>query len=111
VLFAIQESNTMSLMSPELAGGFSTTIITWEALANSTNIFFKSLKVNIVVIILEESGICKPDLGKFGDILKAELVQNLMARASIFSRKSVSIKLAIIERINQSHRKFARRHL
>ena len=44
----------MSLMSPDLAGGFFTTIITWEALANSTDIFFKSLKVNIVVIILEE---------------------------------------------------------
>ena len=103
----------MSLMSPDLAGGFSTTIITWEALANSTDIFFQSLKVNIVVIILEESSICKPDLGTFGDILKAELGQNLMARASTVSRKSQCFYKVSNNWKDKSvsDRKFARRYL
>ena len=46
--------------------------------------------MNIVVIILQESDVCKPDLGTSGDTLKAEIGHSLMARASTFSRKSNS---------------------
>ena len=51
---------------------------------NFTNIFYKSLKANNVIVILEESGIYKLDLGTSGGNLKTEARYNLMHETQHF---------------------------